>query len=45
MSIAELLAKNEDSKTTKNLIKNGIQQKNATDTVSDLKPIYDKIMW
>jgi hypothetical protein len=42
--IAELLAKKEDSKTTKNFIKNSIQPKDSIAIVTDLKPSYDKIM-
>jgi len=44
MSIAELLAKKEDSKTTKNFLKNRIQPKDCIAIVTDLKPSYDKIM-
>ena len=42
--IAELLAKKEDSKTTKNFLKNSIQPKDSIAIVTDLKPSYDKIM-
>jgi len=44
MPIAELLAKKEDSKTTKNFLKNSIQPKDSIAIVTDLKPSYDKIM-
>jgi hypothetical protein len=44
MPIAELLAKKEDSKTTKNFIKNSIQPKDCIAIVTDLKPSYEKIM-
>ena len=42
--IAELLAKKEDSKTTKNFLKISIQPKDSIAIVMDLKPSYDKIM-
>jgi len=44
MPIAELLAKKEDSKTTKNFLKNSIQPKDCIAIGTDLKPSYDKIM-
>ena len=44
MPVAELLAEKEDSKTTKNFIKNSIQPKDSIAIVTDLKPSYDKIM-
>ena len=44
MPIAELLAKKEDSKTTKNFIKNSIQPKDCIAIIMDLKPIYGEIM-
>ena len=44
MPIAELLAKKEDSKTTKNFLKDSIQPKDCIAIVTDLKPSYDKIM-
>ena len=42
--IAELLAKKEDFKTTKNFLKISIQPKDSIAIVMDLKPSYDKIM-
>jgi len=42
--IVELLAKKEDSKTTKNFIKNSIQPKDCIAILIDLKSSYDKIM-
>ena len=44
MPIAGLLAKNEDSKTTENFLKNSIQLKGRIAIVTDLKLSYDKIM-
>lgn len=44
MPIAELLDKKEDSKATKNFLKNSIQSKDSIAIVTDLKPSYDKIM-
>ena len=44
MPIAELLDKKEDSKATKNFLKNSIQSKDSIAAVTDLKPSYDKIM-
>lgn len=44
MPIAELLAKKEDSETTKNFIKLSIQPKDTIAIVTDLKPSYNKIM-
>lgn len=42
--IAELLAKKEDFKRTKNFFKISIQPKDSIAIVMDLKPSYDKIM-
>ena len=42
--IAEILAKNEESETTKNFLKNSIEPKDRIVIVTDLKPSYDKIM-
>ena len=44
ISIAELLAKKEDSKTTKNFLKNSTQPKDCIAIVTDLKPSHNKIM-
>ncbi len=45
MPIAELLAKKEDSKTTKYFLKNSIQPKDCITIVSDLKSSYDFIAY